>query len=113
MPSASAGTIPNPDGRLKADMLVRTLLEIPPTARPHRHPPTLPMIVADGYDAVFVRVPGHDDQFRRRPYTLSRSRPTTSSSPRAFSLDEVVVTSGSLVTSQILENLHTVDTGTP
>ena len=58
-------TIPNPEGRLKAGMFVRMLLEIPP--KPGQTViPRIAMVSVDRYDYVFVKKPGKANQFERR-----------------------------------------------
>lgn len=99
------GSIANPGGRLKADMLVRTLLEIPPS--PGRTViPRAAMVVADGGYFVFVRKPGSTDLFERRKITPVQEKADYVIVGEGLKPSEVVVTSGSLILSQALDSLE-------
>ena len=50
-------TIPNPDARLKSDMLVKAMLEIPPVPG-QTVIPRISMVALSGGEYVFVKVPG-------------------------------------------------------
>ena len=54
-------TIPNPGTRLKSDMLVKAMLDIPPVPG-QTVIPRMAMVAINGRDYVFVRRPGKTDQ---------------------------------------------------
>ena len=78
-------SIPNVDGKLKADMLVRASLDIPPV-KARRHP-SLAVVVMNGHEYAFVRKPPSnskdDEQFERRKLVIAEER-----------FDHIVVASG-------------------
>ena len=83
-------SIPNPEGRLKSDMLVRGMLEIPPT--PGRSSsPGPPSIVDDGSYYVFVQVPGKPDTFERRVVGVAQEKDDHVVDRRRFGEGEEVV----------------------
>ena len=102
-------SIPNPEGRLKAAMFVRVLLKVPP--KPGQTViPRGAMVSVDRVDYVFVKEPGKDSKFERRPIivTTENNDYVVVSEPRAGTLglrpgDEVVAT-GSLILEQMYED---------
>ena len=66
-------SIPNPEGRLKSDMLVRGLLEIPPD-------PAAPSFPARRWSStpaaiyVYVKLPGRSPRYRRVPVTVAQEK---------------------------------------
>ena len=98
------GTIGNPSGRFKADMLVKTLLDIPPVEG-HTVIPRKAMVTADGGNFVFVRPPGTTDRFERRSIGIVQERRDRVLVGEGLRPGEVVVAAGSLLVNQIFDNL--------
>jgi cobalt-zinc-cadmium efflux system membrane fusion protein len=102
-------SISNPEGRLKAAMFVRVLLEVPP--KPGQTViPRGAMVSVDRVDYVFVKQPGKNDKFERRPIVVAKENNdfvlVSETSPGNLELkpgDEVVAT-GSLILEQIYED---------
>jgi len=90
------GSISNTNGRLKADMLVRSTLEIPPQ-KGHTVVPRVAVVVADGGYSVYVRKPGAGDQFERRKVVPVQERADQMIVGRGLQPSEVVATEGSLL----------------
>jgi len=109
-------SIPNVNGELKADMLVRASLDIPPV-NGQTVIPRSAVVVMNGHEYAFVRKPPtnsrHDEQFERRELVIAEERydhVVVASGARA---DEEVVSSGSLILAQLYEDHQTVATGMP
>ena len=108
-------SIPNPEGRLKAGMFVRVLLEVSP--KPGQTViPRGAMVSVDRVDYVFAKLPGQEGyKFERRPIIAAIenndfvvvSRPTQGD-PELKAADEVVAT-GSLILEQMYEDRVTVE----
>jgi cobalt-zinc-cadmium efflux system membrane fusion protein len=102
-------SISNPEGRLKAAMFVRVLLEIPP--KPGQTViPRGAMVSVDRVDYVFVKQPGKDQKFERRPIIVAKENndfvvvsPSSPGNPELKPGDEVVAT-GSLILEQMFED---------
>ncbi|WP_422925938.1 efflux RND transporter periplasmic adaptor subunit [Singulisphaera sp. PoT] len=119
-------SIRNPEGRFKADMLVKAQLDIPPKAG-ETNIPRQAMISASGSDYVFVRSPREDlppsakghpggklpDKFERRRIVVAQENHDFVVVDKGLSPGEEVVTSGSLIVSQLFEDAKTVATGVP
>jgi cobalt-zinc-cadmium efflux system membrane fusion protein len=109
-------SIPNPGGKLKSDMLVKAILEIPPVPG-QTVIPRLAMVVINGNEYVFVRKPssGQNDvyKFERRKVAVAQENSDFVVIARGLTADEMVATSGSLILAQLFEDLQTVETGTP
>ena len=113
-------TIPNPDGKLKADMLVKAMLEIPPVPG-HTVIPRLSLVALDGADYAFVRVPrtdgsksddtGAKDQFERRRITVEQENTDHVVVSKGLQPGEDVVTNGSLILAQLYEDQQIVVSG--
>ena len=113
-------TIPNPDGKLKADMLVKAMLEIAPVEG-HTVIPRLAMVALDGADYAFVRLPRPDttapagnrvkDQFERRKISIEQENTDHVVVSSGLRPGEVVVTNGSLILSQLYEDQQVIVTG--
>ena len=108
-------SIPNVDGRLKADMMVRASLDIPPVEG-QTVIPRLAMVVMNGHEFAFVRKPGirqiagvRAAKARRRRGTLS----TTLSLRAGLKPGEEVASYGSLILAQLFEDQQMVATGMP
>jgi membrane fusion protein, heavy metal efflux system len=102
-------SIPNPEGRLKAAMFVRVLLEIPPKTG-QTVIPRGAMVSVDRVDYVFVMQPGKSDKFERRPIIVAKENNdfvVVSSPglgiPELKPGDEVAAT-GSLILEQMYED---------
>jgi cobalt-zinc-cadmium efflux system membrane fusion protein len=104
------GSIANPGGRLKADMLVSTLLEIPPKSGRTVIPRTA-MIVSDGTTFVFVRSPGSTEIFERRAIVPVQERSDEVIVGEGLTPAERVVTDGSLMLAQLLDGLSPAKAG--
>ena len=102
-------SIPNPEGRLKAGMFVRVLLEVSPKEG-QTVIPRGAMVSVDRVDYVFAKQPGKNDKFERRPIVVAKenndfvvvSKPSPGN-PELKPGDEVVAT-GSLILEQIYED---------
>jgi cobalt-zinc-cadmium efflux system membrane fusion protein len=109
-------SIPNPGGKLKSDMLVKAILEIPPV-KGQTVIPRLAMVVINGNEYVFVRRPssGQEDvfKFERRKVAVAQENSDFVVIAHGLTADEMVATSGSLILAQLFEDLQTVETGTP
>jgi cobalt-zinc-cadmium efflux system membrane fusion protein len=109
-------SIPNPGGRLKADMLVKAVLEIPPV-KGQTVIPRLSMVVINGNEYVFVQKTAAGskgtDKFERRRITVAQENSDFVVVAGGLEADEVVATSGSLILAQLYEDLAMVDSGMP
>ena len=105
-------SIPNPEGRLKSDMLVRGMLEIPPAPGRTVIPRTA-LVVEDGSYYVFVPVTGKPDTFERRVVGVAQEKDDHAVIDSGLKEGEEVVSVGSLILSQIYEDLKTGQTGAP
>jgi len=102
-------SIPNPEGKLKAAMFVRVLLKVPP--KPGQTViPRGAMISVDRVDYVYVKEPGREDKFERRPIIVAEENNDyvliSDPGPGHLGLkpgDEVVAT-GSLILEQMYED---------
>lgn len=100
------GSIPNPDRRYKAEMLVRTVVEVPPA--PGRSViPRAAMISIDGGDFAFVRRAEDPPSFERRPIRVDRET-SDSAVVRGLEPGAVVAASGSLLLEEQYEDLRLV-----
>jgi cobalt-zinc-cadmium efflux system membrane fusion protein len=105
-------SIPNPEGRLKSDMLVRGMLEIPPV--PGRTVvPRTSLIVDDGHFYVFVKVPNEPGGFMRRTVTIAQEKDDHAVIEDGLKAGDDVVSVGALILAQIYENRKTAQTGAP
>jgi cobalt-zinc-cadmium efflux system membrane fusion protein len=102
-------SIPNPEGRLKAGMFVRVLLDLPP--KPGRTViPRSAMVSVDRFDYVFVKKPGKLDQFERRQIFVSIEKndlvivAQPSQDHLGLTPGEEIVTTGSLILEQMFED---------
>jgi cobalt-zinc-cadmium efflux system membrane fusion protein len=110
-------SIPNPDGSLKADMLVRAVLDVPPE-KGQTVIPRLSMVVINGDDYVFVRKrpekgQGKEKNFERRKVAVAQENSDYVIIQNGLEAGEEVVTTGSLILAQLYEDLQTVNTGMP
>ena len=105
-------SIANPEGRLKSEMLVRGMLEIPPAAG-HTVIPRTALVVADGKYFVYVKVPGRDDKFERRRVEIAQEKDDHVVIDHGLRAGEDVVCIGSLLLAQLYDDMETVHTGAP
>ncbi len=112
-------SIPNPDSRLKAEMLVKAMLEIPPVAG-QTVIPRLSMVAIDDKEYAFVRVPkgapaegesSADSRFKRVRIHVAQENTDHVVVAAGLTPGDEVVTNGSLVMSQLFEDQMAVDTG--
>lgn len=105
-------SIPNVGGKLKSDMLVRGILEIPPVAGRVVIPRTA-LVVADGHFYAFVEAKGAPGEFERRSLAVVQEKDDRAVIERGLEAGEKVVTVGALILAQIYEDLETTRTGAP
>jgi cobalt-zinc-cadmium efflux system membrane fusion protein len=115
-------SIRNPDARLKADMLVKAMLEIPPVPG-QTIIPRLAMVAINGQEYVFVRKPHDDtegtnkspqvDRFERRKIDVAQENTDIIVVARGLKPGEVVATNGSLILSQLYEDQRMTVVGLP
>lgn len=115
-------TIPNPNARLKSDMLVKAILDIPPR-KGQTVIPRLAMVSSNGKEYVFVRRPReHEaehprgtevDRFERREIHVAQENHDKVVVGHGLKPGEEIATNGSLILAQIYEDTMTVDTGVP
>jgi membrane fusion protein, heavy metal efflux system len=109
-------SIDNPDGKLKAGMFVRVLVEISPR-KGRTLIPRGAMVTVDRFDYVFIRKPGKLNQFERRQiFTAKESHDVVivaEASPDHIGLapGEEVVTTGSLILQQFYEDKQMTEGG--
>ena len=104
-------TVPNSDGKLKADMLVRASVEIPPI-KGQTVIPRLAMVVMNGNAYAFIRKPGSDSKgpelFERRKLVVAEERDDHVVVKDGLKAREEVASSGSLILSQLFEEQQMV-----
>lgn len=105
-------SVPNPEGRLKADMLVRGLLDVPPVTGWTVIPRTA-LVVADRQYFVFVKVPRKADAYERRTVRVAQEKEDHVVVENGLRAGEEVVSVGSLLLAQLYDDLKTVQTGAP
>ena len=102
-------SIPNPEGKLKAAMFVRVMLQVAPKDG-QTVIPRGAMVSVDRVDFVYVKVPGKDYIFERRPIVIAKenndfvlvSQPVNGH--RELLPGDEVVSTGSLILEQMYEN---------
>jgi membrane fusion protein, heavy metal efflux system len=109
-------SIPNEDGKLKAAMLVRATLKIPPESG-QTVIPRLAMVVMNGNEFAFVqKEPGDSKevlQFERRQLVVAEERDDHVVVKTGLKPGEHVAANGSLVLAQLYEDQQMVATGMP
>jgi cobalt-zinc-cadmium efflux system membrane fusion protein len=109
-------SIPNEDGKLKAAMLVRATLRIPPE-NGQTVIPRLAMVVMNGNEYAFVqKEPGDSKdvlQFERRQLVVAEERDDHVVVKTGLKPGEHVASNGSLVLAQLYEDQQMVATGLP
>jgi cobalt-zinc-cadmium efflux system membrane fusion protein len=104
-------TISNPGGLLKADMLVRAVVEIPPEEG-QTTIPRIALVSTGGDDYVFVQRPDRPEKFERRPIGVVQERRDRVVA-KGLHEGEEVVTNGSLWMADLYEDEQTVHDGAP
>ncbi len=109
-------SIPNVSGDLRAEMLVKASLEIPPVSGQTVIPRSA-VVVMNGHEYAFVRKPPtgtqQEERFERRELQIAEERSdhvVVASGTRA---GEEVATRGSLILAQLYEDQQIVATGMP
>jgi cobalt-zinc-cadmium efflux system membrane fusion protein len=109
-------SVPNIDGKLKADMLVRATLMIPPVAG-QTEIPRQAMVVMNGAEYAFVQKAEQADariqQFERRPLVVAEERDDHVVVQRGLKPGEHVASNGALVLAQLYEDQQMIATGMP
>lgn len=105
-------SIPNPGQQLKSDMLVRGMLEIPPTSGRTVVPRTA-LIVEDGRSYVFVRRSDRPDKFERRRVVVAEEKDDHAVIDKGLTAGESVVSVGALILAQIYDDSRVLEMGAP
>jgi cobalt-zinc-cadmium efflux system membrane fusion protein len=112
-------SIKNPGARLKADMVLKAMLDIPPIPG-QTVIPRLAMVSTNGQEYAFIRKPkGPDakpsdpDRFERRRIVVAQENVDEVVVSRGLKAGEEVVSNGSLIIAQLFEDQHMVETGVP
>ena len=109
-------SVPNIDGKLKADMLVRALLKIPPVSG-QTMIPRQAMVVMNGAEYAFVqRKEGSGsgvEQFARRELVVAEERDDHVVVQSGLKPGDHVACNGSLILAQLYEDQQMVATGMP
>jgi cobalt-zinc-cadmium efflux system membrane fusion protein len=109
-------SIPNVAGDLKADMLVRASVDIPPSTGQTVIPRSA-VVVMNGHEYAFVRKPPAgphvDERFERREIEIAEERSDHVVVATGTKAGEEVATRGSLILAQLYEDQQTVATGMP
>lgn len=105
-------SIPNLQGRLKSDMLVRGILAIDPIDGRTEVPRTS-LVVDGGRSFVFVRVPNHPDRFEHRRVDVAQEKEDHAVISSGLKAGEEVVHVGGLLLAQVYDDLRLVASGAP
>jgi membrane fusion protein, heavy metal efflux system len=109
-------SVPNIDGKLKADMLVRATLKIPPVVG-QTVIPRQAMVVMNGAEFAFVqraeRSGEGTEQFERRPLVVAEERDDHVVVQNGLKPGDHVASNGALVLAQLFEDQQMVATGMP
>ncbi len=109
-------SIPNLGGKLKSDMLVKVVLQIPPL-KGQTVIPRLALVVINGTEYVFVKKNSGKSStvgmFERRKVSVAQENSDFVVIASGLEAGEYVATSGSLMLAQLYEDLQMVDTGLP
>lgn len=106
-------SIPNREGLLKSEMLVKAMLELP-VKEGNTVVPRLAMVSIGGSEYVYVRKPGvsgGDDRFERHEIEVAQENTDHVVVTRGVAPGEEVVTNGSLIISQLYEDQKVTVTG--
>ncbi len=106
-------SVPNLDGKLKSNMLVRGMLEIPPLPSRTVIPRTA-LITDDGHYFVFLRSEvGGKARFERRALTVAHEKDDEVIVEYGLRPGESVVRVGGLILAQLYEELHSAGGDVP
>jgi membrane fusion protein, heavy metal efflux system len=113
-------SIPNPGARLKSDMLVKAMLDIPPVPG-QTIIPRLAMVAISGGEYVFVRQPKPAgtsdpkaaDKFQRVQIEMAQENTDSVVVARGLKPGQEIVANGSLILSQLYEDQRMTITGLP
>ena len=109
-------SVPNVNGELKADMLVRASLDIPPV-KGQTVIPRSAVVVMNGHEYAFVRKPPtnsrDEERFERREIVIAEERSDHVVIASGAKAGEEVASRGSLILAQLFEDQQTVATGMP
>ena len=109
-------SIPNVAGDLKAEMLVKASVEIPPVPGQTVIPRSA-VVVMNGHEYAFVRKPpvgsNEIEQFERRKIVIAEERSDHVVVASGTKAGEEVASRGSLILAQLYEEQETVATGMP
>jgi cobalt-zinc-cadmium efflux system membrane fusion protein len=109
-------TVPNVDGKLKSDMLVRAGVDIPPVAG-WTVMPRLAMVVMNGHEYAFVRDQKASaeglEKFERRQLEIAEEREDHVVVATGLKAGEHVASRGSLILAQLFEDQQMIATGSP
>jgi cobalt-zinc-cadmium efflux system membrane fusion protein len=109
-------TVPNVDGRLKSNILVRAGLEVPPVPG-WTVIPRLAMVVMNGHEYAFVRdekaSTGGGEKFERRQLEVAEEREDHVVVVKGLQPGERVASYGSLLLAQLYEDQQMIATGLP
>jgi cobalt-zinc-cadmium efflux system membrane fusion protein len=107
-------SIPNPGGRLKADMLVKASLEIPPQ-KGQTSIARQALVVINGEEYVFVKrsEAGTPAKFERRRVEVAQENSDFVVIASGLNGNETVAGGGSLILAQLYEDKLMVETGMP
>jgi cobalt-zinc-cadmium efflux system membrane fusion protein len=108
-------SIPNPGGKLKADMLVKVTLEILPL-KGQTSIPRQALVVINGEEYVFVKkkgASGSASRFDRRKVSVAQENSGFVVIASGLDAGETVAAGGSLILAQLYEDKKVVETGMP
>lgn len=105
-------SITNPKKELKAEQLVKAVLEIPPVPG-HTVIPRNALAAINGENCCFVQSPDNPDTFQRKLIDVDQENHDIVVVRGGLSPGEKVVTTGSLILSQLYEDDSTVSSGMP
>jgi membrane fusion protein, heavy metal efflux system len=109
-------SVPNVDGDLKADMLVRASLDIPPVTG-QTVIPRAAVVVMNGHEYAFIRKSSAEsserESFERREIVIAEERSDHVVIASGAKAGEEVASRGSLILAQLYEDQQTVATGMP
>jgi membrane fusion protein, heavy metal efflux system len=105
-------TIPNPDKQLKAEQLVKAVLQIPPI-KGQTVIPRNAMAVINGQNCCFTQLKDNPDAFERKIIEIDQENHDFVVVRRGVQPGQKIVTNGSLILSQLFEDESTVSTGLP
>lgn len=105
-------SIPNPGGRLRADMMVSGTLGIPKVTG-RTVVPRSALVVAGDRSYVFVRSAGEPDRFARRSVTIAHETASEVIIESGLKAGDEAVSTGALMLAQLFEDNRVCSTGLP